>query len=45
MADEKPNKPYPPRWLRIYVVVILLAAIVWITLVVLHGGTPWSHPW
>ena len=44
------GKPYPPRWAMIYMMVLILAAIVWIILCVLHGGTPWSHvpgshPW
>ena len=38
MADDKPGKPYPPRWAMIYI----LALIVWIILDVLHGGRPWG---
>src|SRR6476646_3571849 len=38
MADDKPGKPYPPRWAMIYT----LALIVWIILDVLHGGRPWG---
>ena len=46
MADDKPGKPYPPRWAMIYLLVIVLALIVWIILDVLHGGPPWGpHPW
>ena len=44
------GKPYPPRWVQIYMLFLILAAIVWIILCVLHGGPPWSHgpgshPW
>ncbi len=39
------GKPYPPRWAQIYMLLLLLALIVWIVLDVLHGGPPWSHPW
>ncbi len=45
MADDKPSKPYPPRWVVIYMLIIVLGLIVWIILDVLHGGPPWSHPW
>ena len=45
MADDKPSKPYAPRWAWIYYLVFVLAFIVWIILDVLHGGPPWSHPW
>lgn len=45
IADDKPDKPYPPRWVAIYILVLLLGVIVWIILVVAHGGTPWTRPW
>lgn len=46
MADDKPSKPYPPRWAMIYMLILALALIVWIILDVLHGGPPWGpHPW
>lgn len=45
MADDRPSKPYPPRWAMIYMLVLVLSAIAWIILCVLHGGTPWTHPW
>jgi hypothetical protein len=38
-------KPYPPRWVWIYMVVLLLGLLVWGILCVLHGGPPWTHPW
>ena len=45
MADSKASKPYPPRWVMIYLLVLGLCAIVWIILCVMHGGTPWTHHW
>jgi hypothetical protein len=39
------GKPYPPRWVMIYMLVLVLAAIVWIILSVLHGGPPWYRHW
>ena len=45
MADGKPSKPYPPRSIKIYLLVLGLCLLVWIILDVLHGGPPWSHPW
>lgn len=45
IADGKPDKPYPPRWVTIYILVLPVSVIVWIILVVMHGGTPWTRPW
>jgi hypothetical protein len=45
MADDKASRPYPPRWVMIYLLVLLLALIVWVILDVIHGGPPWSHHW
>jgi hypothetical protein len=45
MADPKPTKPYPPRAINIYLLVLGLCLLVWIILDVMHGGPPWSHPW
>lgn len=45
MADNKPGKPYPPRWAMIYMLVLILGLIVWIILDALHGGPPWSRHW
>ena len=45
MADSKAGKPYPPRWAVIYMLALLLAVVVWVILVVVFGGTPWTHPW
>jgi hypothetical protein len=39
------GKPHPPRWAQIYMLLILLALIVWIILDVLHGGPPWYRHW
>jgi hypothetical protein len=45
MADSKLDKPYPPRWAMIYLLVLMLCAVVWIILCAVYGGTPWTHPW
>ncbi len=45
MADDKLSKPYPPRWVRIYLLILGACLVVWIILDVMHGGPPWSHPW
>jgi hypothetical protein len=45
MADSKPSRPYPPRWINVYLLALGLCLLVWIILDVLHGGPPWSHPW
>jgi hypothetical protein len=45
MTDHQPSRPYPPRWVSIYLLVLGLGLIVWIILDVMHGGPPWSHPW
>ncbi len=45
MADDKPGKPYPPRWVMIYLLVLALALIVWTILAALHGGPPWERHW
>jgi hypothetical protein len=45
VADQKPNKPYPPRWAMIYLLVVVLCVIAWVILDVLHGGPPWERPW
>jgi len=40
MADDKPSKPFPPRWAMIYMLVLILAAIVWIILAACTGIRP-----
>ena len=45
MADDKPGKPYPPRWVMIHLLVLALVLIVWIVLDALHGGPPWERHW
>jgi hypothetical protein len=45
MADDKPSKPFPPRRAMIYMLVLMLAAIVWIILAALHGDPPWYRHW
>lgn len=45
MANGRVNKPYPPRWAMIYMLVIVLCLIVWVILDVMHGGPPWERPW
>jgi hypothetical protein len=40
MADDKPSKPFPPRWAMIYMLVLTLAAIVWIILAACTGIRP-----
>ena len=45
MTNGQPSKPYPPRWVSIYLLVLGLRLVVWIILDVMHGGPPWSHRW
>jgi hypothetical protein len=45
MADSKAGKLHPSRWAVIYMLALMLAAVVWVILVVVFGGTPWTHPW
>jgi hypothetical protein len=45
MADSNAGKPHPPRWAMIYMLVLAICAIVWVILVVVHGGTPWTRHW
>jgi hypothetical protein len=37
------NKPYPPRWVTIYALLIMLALIVYVVLDVLHHGPVRGH--
>ena len=40
MTDHQPSRPYPPRWVSIYLLVLGLGLIVWIILDVMHGAFP-----
>lgn len=45
MAVNGQSKPYPPRWVMIYLLVLALCLTVWAILCIVHGGPPWTHPW
>jgi hypothetical protein len=45
MANSQTGKPFPPRWAVIYTLAVVLCAVVWVVLVVVFGGTPWTHHW
>lgn len=38
-------KPYPPRWVKFYMLFLLTALIVWIILNAIHSGPPWVCHW
>jgi hypothetical protein len=45
MANSQAGKPFPPRWAVIYTLAIVICALAWVILVVVFGGTPWTHHW
>lgn len=45
MADDKAGQAISPRWVMIYMMVLILALVVWIILAAIHGGPPWGRHW
>jgi hypothetical protein len=45
MGKPDVGRPYLPRWVVIYTVVLLLCLLVYVILDVIHGGPPWNGRW
>lgn len=45
MGKPDAGKPYLPRWVVIYTVVLLLCLLVYVILDVIHGGPLWNGRW
>jgi hypothetical protein len=43
VANNKPGKPYPPRWAMIYMLILMLCLMAWVIIATVHGGPPWEH--